>query len=483
MSKSLVNNSIFYFIYNVLNLVFPFLTSMYVAHILPPAVIGEVVYAQNIVQYFAILAFLGLPTYGLREISKARYNYDELCRLFSELFIINFFSTVLFSCLYYGMILLLPSFNNHLLLYSLVGLTVILNMLNISWLYDGLEEFRFVSIRNAVFKLLMFVLLLLAVRKPDDMIPYVLITVFGVAGNNVVNVYFSRKFVKFRWHGLNFIRHMKSIFMLVMVNLAIEIYSLVGTSLLGALTNREAVAYYSYASKVNGVLLQSTNTITMVLVPRLALYYNNGMIEDFNRLLTTALKIIVLMALPLIVIMQFTAEFAFPLLFGPAYIHSAYVEKILCFVLLIAPVGYLLGSRVMLVSGNESKMVLCVSVGACVNVISNYFLISAYNEIGAAIACIIGELVVATLYINFGRKIFNLLELKHNFINIAITSVAMAIYLYICKLFILTDWLCFIIQLFGSVIVYVMLMALLKDSIFCDFGSRLFKRLLIQFNK
>ena len=317
----------------------------------------------------------------------------------------------------------------------------------------------------------MFALLLLLVREPVDMIPYVLITIFGVAGNNAVNVYFSRNFVKFQWHGLRFVRHMKSIFMLVMVNLAIEIYSLVGTSLLGALTTKESVAFYTYASKTNGILKQITNTITMVLVPRIALYYGENKMEEFNSLLTKTLKVIVLLAVPMIVGMQFTADFLFPTLFGAAYIRSAVVEKILCIVLLISPVGYLLGSRVMLVSGNENKMVFCVSAGAVINVLANYILIRAYNEIGAAIACLAGELVVAVLYINFGRKVFTLLPLRRNFLNVAVAGAVMATYLYFCGLFVTNGWLRLIIQITGSIVLYVGVLWTLNDSVFCEFGN------------
>lgn len=473
MAKSLTKNSVFYFVYNVMNMAFPFFTSMYVARILPPASIGEVAYAQNIVSYFAILAFLGIPTYGLREIAKARNDHEELSKLFSELFVINFISTVVFSFIYYGLILLVPGFGNNLVLYLVVGLTVILNMLNISWLYDGLEEFRYVSIRNGIFKFLMFGLLLFAVKTPNDMIPYAVITVLGVAGNNIVNMVYSRNFVKFQLRGLNLARHMKSIFMLVMVNLAIEIYSLVGTSLLGILSTKESVAFYSYADKTNKILLQITNTITMVLVPRIAYYYGEGRKTEFNQLLTKALKLLVLIAVPLIICIQFTADFLYPQVFGNAYIRSAVVEKILCFILLIAPVGYLLGSRVMLVSGNEDKMVICVSAGAITNVIGNYFLIKAFAEIGAALACLNGELVVALLYINFGRKVFNLYELKHNIVNVLLSGIAMIAFLYLCTLFVPVGWVRLIFQVFGAFIVYTSVLMLLKDSVLCEYRNRL----------
>ena len=57
VQKSLVKNSVFYMFYNLLNMLFPFITSIYVARILLPASVGEVAYAQNIVSYFSVLAF------------------------------------------------------------------------------------------------------------------------------------------------------------------------------------------------------------------------------------------------------------------------------------------------------------------------------------------------------------------------------------------------------------------------------------------
>lgn len=476
MNKSLTKNSIFYFIYNILNMVFPFFTSMYVARVLSPTSIGEVAYAQNIVSYFSILAFLGLPTYGLREISKARNNYDELSKLFSELFLINLASTIVFSLAYYGMIFSSVVFKENLLLYSVVGVTVILNMLNISWLYEGLEEFRYVTIRNAMFKFLMFALLLLSVKEENDIIPYATITVVGVAGNNIVNIIHSRKFVKFEVKDLNLSRHMKSIFMLVVVNIAIEIYSLIGTSLLGVLSTKESVAYYSYAGRVNSILKQVTNTFTMVLVPRIALYYGEGKITEFNQLLTKVLKIIVLLAIPMIIGMQFTADFLFCQLFGDNYIRSAFVERILCFGLLISPIGYLLGSRVMLVSGHEDKMVVCVTAGAIVNTVCNYCLIQVYGEIGAAIAAIISEIVVAVLYVNFGRKVFHLFDLKSSFVNVGFSSAMMAAYLWVVTVILKPSWFLLLLQVVGAACIYAIVLTFMKDTIFCEYSKRLFSR-------
>ena len=406
--KSLIKNSAFYMVYNVLNMLFPFLTSMYIARVLLPVAIGEVTYANNIVCYFSILAFLGIPTYGLREVANARDDKERLNKLFSELYIINGISTAVFSLAYYAMIFIIPAFREHLLLHCLVGLNVVLNAFSISWLFEGLEEFSYMSVKNTIVKIVAFVLLVLFVRSENDTIIYVCISLLGTCGSYFFNMFYSRRFVRFTLKGLNLKRHMKSIFMMVTVNLAIEIYTLVDKTMLGSMMTKDHVAFYTYASAINRVGLSFTSTLTTVLVPRISYYYEIGKKEEFNKLLTKGLKTILVLAIPIVVGIQFTSRYIICLLYGEAYITSVYVERVLAMTMIISPIGYLLGSRVMLVSNQEHKMIIAVASGAVVNIIGNYFFIQLYAEMGAAIASVISELVVMVVYLNFGRKVFKL---------------------------------------------------------------------------
>ena len=89
--NSLAKNSLYNIAYQFLNLIFPLLSSMYVARIIMEDGIGKVAYAQSIVAYFIAIAVLGFPAYGIREISKVRNDKDNLSKTFNELFIINLF--------------------------------------------------------------------------------------------------------------------------------------------------------------------------------------------------------------------------------------------------------------------------------------------------------------------------------------------------------------------------------------------------------
>ena len=95
MQKSLAKNSIYNIIYTVVNILFPFATSIYVSRILLPAGVGKVASAQNIASYFVTLAALGLPSYGVREFAKIRDSEAKKNKLFTELLLLNIVSTTL----------------------------------------------------------------------------------------------------------------------------------------------------------------------------------------------------------------------------------------------------------------------------------------------------------------------------------------------------------------------------------------------------
>lgn len=427
--KSVTKNSIFYIIYSTLNVIFPFVTGIYVAHVLLESYIGEIEAARNIVQYFVLFSSLGIPTYALREIAKVRNNQKELNKVFTELVIINTISTSFFLLMYLGVIFTVPAYKTDTPLYLIFGISIVLNYLNISWIYEGLEEFSFICWRNLIFKILCFTLMIIFVRDNSDYYMYAVITVVGVGGNYLLNVVRLQKFVRFSFKEISLKRHMKSIFFLVVVNLAIEIYTLVDVTMLKFLATPESITYYTYGSKIYKIVLHLLNSFTMVIVPRISFLYKNKEYEKFNNLLEKTLTILILFAVPIIVGIYFTSDFLMVGIFGPSYIKSAQVLKILSIMFLISPIGYLLGSRVMLATGGEKKMIIPVAFGAVVNVILNYLLITRYQENGAAFASLLGEFVVAFVYILLSRKHLNFKIDFKNFSKIIIASAAMPLVL------------------------------------------------------
>lgn len=462
--KSLTKNSIYYILYNVFNLLFPLLTGIYVARVLLASDIGEITYAGNIAQYFVILSCLGIPTYGMREIAKVRDNKEELNRVFSELFIINFVSTCICCIAFLILVFSVGQFREKINVFLIMGSLILCNAMNITWMFQGVEEFRFISIRNIVSKVIIFCCLVFFVRSQDDYLVYAIINVTGTVAIYLISLIYAPKHVKIVTKGLCFSRHIKPVVALVTVNIAIEIYSLVDVTMLGNIALKENVTFYTYGHRIQQILLQIINSFTIVIVPRLSNYFAKKEADKYNALISQTLVVIMLLSLPMIIGLEFISRDLLCLLYGERFVRAANVLMILAPLLIISPIGYLLGSRVMLVTGHETKMPLCVGIGAVVNVIGNALLIPAYSEYGAATASIFSEIVVMIVYLFFSRGKYVVSDIKSSIWKMIIGLISITLFLALVSLLSIPAIMKLAVEIIGAVVLYFGVLYLLKES-------------------
>ena len=78
---------------NVLNLIFPLITFPYVSRVLSVQGIGINNFSSTYVNYFVLIAGLGINTYAIREGAKFRNNKKIISKFSSQMFSINMLST------------------------------------------------------------------------------------------------------------------------------------------------------------------------------------------------------------------------------------------------------------------------------------------------------------------------------------------------------------------------------------------------------
>lgn len=425
-----------------------------------------------------MFAYLGIPTYGMRECSKYRNDKNKLSKIHNELFLINFISTIIFLCIYVALIFCITNFKSHISLFLISAIGIALNLFNNNWLFEGLEAFDYISIRNIVFKILSFIALLLFVKDENDALVYLIITILGTGGNVLLNLFRTRKFVHFSFKNLNLTQHLKPLFFLMCVNIAIEIYSLVDVTMLGFLSDSSTVTFYSYGMKIYSILGQVMNTFSMVLVPRLTLLYKEKKVEQFNSLLLKTLIVILIVSVPMIVGIQFVSPYFITFIYGPEYIRSSNVINLLSINLLIAPVGHLLGSRIFVVTNNEKKIIFPVVTGALINVVLNFIFINLFLERGAAIASIISNLIMTILYVVTSRHLYTIKikPLLMSIFKILISVFIMGIVCYFESLIKANLLLIFLLQcLSGALVYFTMLLILKEEVIFIFIKNFIFK--------
>ena len=219
--NSLFKNSVYYVMYRIINVIYPLLTATYVSRVLKPSGVGEAALAQNIVIFLVALAMLGIPNYGVREISICKSS--SLNTLFSELFLINAISTTIISVIYIEVINVFDMPINTKL-YNIYGIILVLNIFNVDWFYQAKEEFKYITIRSAIVKLSSMLAIFTLVKDEEDICMYGLIFALAYAGNYVFNVVNLKRYIKFTFRNLHIKRHLRNIFFLGVTSISNEIY-------------------------------------------------------------------------------------------------------------------------------------------------------------------------------------------------------------------------------------------------------------------
>ena len=196
MGKSVSRNSAFSMINKGLSVVFPLVTVSYISRVLGAAGIGEVSSAQNLATYFSMAAALGIPSYGVRAIAQSKRDENSCNKTFSELFTINFISSIIATVVYLITAFCFKINNSNTALALIFSSIIVFNVINIEWVYQGYEEYEYIMIRSLVIKIVSILLLFIFVRKKSDLVAYAFIICFGSIGNYLLNFNNQKRYEK-----------------------------------------------------------------------------------------------------------------------------------------------------------------------------------------------------------------------------------------------------------------------------------------------
>lgn len=475
MQKSLTKNSIYNIIYTIANILFPFATSIYVSRILLPAGVGKVASAQNIASYFVTIAAFGLPSYGVREFAKIREIGDKKNKLFTELLLINVISTTLAVIGFILLVFANAGFNNEWFLYGACGLSVAFNYLNIDWMYQGLEEYGYITGRSLLIKGLSLLGLFLFVKTKDDYIIYAFISSLATGGNYIFNVIHARKFVSIDLSRVELAPHIKPLLLIACIIFLSSVYNKIDVTMLNILATDESVGYYTYAQKTVTMVLTMANAVTAALLPRLSYYYDNDR-EGFYRLLDKGFQVLCFMTLPLSVGMALVAPQAVEFLYGEAFEPAILTIRLMCPLILIKGFGDLFCYQLVYSTKNE-KIILPASASASIiNILTNAVLIPLLLQNGAVIASVFSELVTnAIQFIYMKKKIKFFINIKILIKGLISTGI-MAISVYFIMALNLSNTIGLMAEIACGVMVYIILNLVMKNTLMFEIAQKIIGR-------
>ena len=463
MEKNLKKNFIMNFIKILINLLFPLITFPYISRILLPEGIGRVAFVQSINNYFLLFINLGIPLYGIREIARVRNNGLEKSKVFSEILFLNIFTTII-GITFYFIFYQLNMITDDREIFLIFSVVLLFNFLSVDWFFQGIEDYKYITVRTIIVKIISFIFLIIFVKEKSDICKYAIIVVFSLIGSNFFNIIRALKLVKLELKGLNIKRHLKGILIIFSMNLAISIYTNLDSVMLGSYGSKYALGIYSAASKMIHLILGIITSLGAVLLPRISNYISEKKEEEIKIILEKTFSFLIALIIPSILGLYFTGNEIIRLFAGKEYIEAVITLKILSLIILFIGFSNFVGIQILYPRGEEKKVFYSVLIGAIVNFSLNLFLIPKYLQNGAAIATCIAEFMVIVVQIYLGNKYLNFKIFNLNNFKFIISSCIMGALLYFIQDFKVNILMSLIIKIILGSGSYILVLLILKEE-------------------
>ena len=499
--KSIAKNYIYNMVYQVLILVLPLVTTPYLSRVLGAEGIGIYGYTYSIVTYFILFGSLGVAMYGQREIAYAQENIDVRKKVFVEIIIFRFITIFVASIAYYFLFIKGAEYQIY---YQILLIELIAAAFDISWFFQGMEEFKRTVTRNVLVRICSVSLVFVLVKTKEDLARFTLIYSLADLIGNLSLWFYVPKYIKgAKVKSINVLKHIPQITLLFIPQIANQIYKILDTTMIGTLVeNKAETGFYEQGQKVIRLLLTIVTSLGVVMVPRMASTYASGDNEKIKNYMKMSFKFVFFLAFPIMFGIISIAKAFVPVFFGAGYDKVIILINIISPILILMGMGNVLGTQYLLPTKRQKEYTISVTIGLGVNFVLNYFLIKKYAAIGASIATVLSELVIVMIQFQYIKKDIsfkNLLEmawkyffagfvmfivcfgirflLNTNLINLALTNFANSISINKNSLINITS---IIIQIGIGAITYFGMLIILKDDYVFKFiekiKSKIFKK-------
>lgn len=404
--KSIKINYLLNTSYQILILFVPLITAPYLSRVLGVKNIGMYSYAVSIVSYFTLFAIMGTSTYGQRKIAYVQEDREERSRVFFETLIFRSIASITVLIFWFLFI-----WKNHTdeFIYMVLSLNIVSVLTDITWFFQGLEEFAKIIIRNLFIRVISILFVFICIKSSDDLVLYVAGTgVLNILGNISIWLYLPKYITKI--NSIKPFKDIKEIVLLFIPTIAIQIYTVLDKTMIGLFSDDSTNnGYYEQAEKIVKITLTVITSLGTVMIPRIAKTYMVGDKETVKQYLYRSYRFVWLLAIPMCLGFISIANRFVPIFYGTGYEGTIPLLKIFSLLLIIIGLSNVTGVQFLIPTKKQNIFTRTVIYGAAINLILNLIFIPKYYAIGAAIGSIIAELAITIIQFIY---IYRLREFK-----------------------------------------------------------------------
>ncbi len=367
------------------------ITTAYLARAIQPEGFGIIGFASSFVAYFTLLVNLGFDALGTREIARDR---EVIRKYVNNIVTIRLILAVFGYATFLIVVMMIDKTSLIKTVLMVMGLGIFANAFLLNWVFQGIEKMEVIALRQILTSFLILIGVVLLVHDYNDVIWFVLVSVFASTINTVWMLkLYIRSFGKIKlsfdtvfWRWM-----LRAALPMAFSSFMTAIYYNLDIVMLGFLKTEHEVGLYNAAYKILLMGIIPANIICKAFFPQIARSLN-----DKAKMISLMKKYSVLMFIVGFFLASGGITFAkdmIVVIFGASYLESDLVLKILMVNLVFVYINITYGNP--LLAWNKQKTYMyAISLGGVGNIILNMMLIPAYGMAGAAVATVLSEVIV-----------------------------------------------------------------------------------------
>lgn len=428
---SLSSNYVFNLANRIIVLVIPLITTPYLTRVLGANELGVYNYANTIASYFLMFSMMGMSILGNKKVSLAR-NDGNISEIFLKLLFVQFFNSIVSIVLYFAYFFIFCKDDKTI---ALLQLFVLISALfDVSWFYQGLERFKSIAIRNIVINCITTILIFLFVNKPEDIVIYSAIKCVSVLASQLALFVSCIKKVVWVKPDIKWIKTTYVELLVFFTPIAAEsIFHNMDRVMLGVMVSYSAVAFYYTSRMITDIPQCFITSINTIIYPRITILVGQNRNEEARKLTYYSFALINAVCVAMSFGIAAIAKDFVALYLGSDYQYCAICIPWLAPYIVLAAWNGTVRYQYLIPKALEKIYSKAIVIGIAFNLILNLTLIQKIGVIGAILATVVAEFIIAIIQTKPVWKEMMILNQIRNMGVFLVAGIIMYILVYLVR--------------------------------------------------
>ena len=391
------------------NYIMPVLVLPYLITVIGAEGFGIYSFALSVCQYLILIVDFGFNLSATKQIAIHKGDKEKVSKIFSDTVYAKLFLMLISLVLAFALSMI-PNFAIYrTAIFVMFGMVIGHTLLYV-FLFQGLDEIRWVSFFTAIAKFMVLPLTFIFVKGPEDLYIAVFLQGFVSVVAAIISLIMigTKKWVnlvRFSFNGMwSAIKDALPIFL---SSAATSIYTVCFVLILGYFATSDIVGQYSASERIMRVLVLFAFTpIMQVFYPKVSRLARNNKLDAeklYKKILYGVIGIMSLICVGIYILSYVIVPLA-----GDDYMGTESIMRIMAFAPIFIGTGGVIGQiYILALSDNKYKKYFTNTyiMAAIIAIISIFIFIPTLKAQGAAIALLITEIFVMFSFLFFKRKI------------------------------------------------------------------------------